>query len=183
MEFLIVAWPQAMKFWPVEHQDLLQEDLTKLNLSPDQCIARLRELARKHGTTLPDLRKDVWASLETLDRSQAVQSTAKAEPGRGWTLVEHLRNTWGHPWTEMSDDAVMWQYAKLRARKANGRADEVGACVALEFEVRSLGWERERVRRVLLEHQCFTGLEEVERQWAKADAAYEERFQAGGSHG
>jgi len=175
MDWLMTAWPQAAKFWPVEHLDLLQEDMTKLNLSPGQCIARLRELARRHGTTLPDLRKDVWAALEALDRSQSVQATAKAEPGHGWTLVEHLRNTWGHPWTEMNDDAVMWQYAKLRARKQNGKADEVGACVALEFETRSLGWDRDRVRSVLLEHRCFTGLGEVERQWEEVDKKYAAR--------
>lgn len=179
MDWLLATWPQAAKFWPVEHLDLIQEDMTKLDLTKEQCIARLRDLARKHGTTLPDLRKDIWASLETLARSQSVQATSKTEPGKGWTLVEHLRNTWGHPWSEMGDDDVMWQYAKMRSRKANGRADEVGACVALEFETRSLGWDRERVRRVLLGHQCFDGLDELERQWAKVDEMYEARYGAG----
>ncbi len=173
MAFLLSAWPQAAKFWPIEHQDLLQEDLTKLELHPDQCIARLRKLARDHGTTLPDLRKGVWAALEALDRSQHVQAVARPQDG-SWTICDHLRHRWSErnpDATRMSDDDVMWAYAGLRASESKWRA------AALEFETRSLGWDRDRVRRVLTDRECYDGLDLVERRWAADDVAYE-RFMA-----
>lgn len=174
VEFLVAAWPQAMKFWPLEHRDLFQHDLESLSLAPDQCIARLRQLARVHGTTLPDLRKDVWAALEALDRSQTAQSSAKSGPGHEWSLVEHLRHGWGHPWTEMSDDEIMWQYAKNRTRNPRtGRADEIGSAMALEFETRSLGWNRDRIRRLLLDKECYVGLDSVQRDWEREDEMHE----------
>lgn len=182
MEWLLQAWPQAEKFWPAEHQDLLQDDLKSLSISPEQCIARLRQLARTRGTTLPDLRKDVWAALQTLDRSQAAQATAHAQTGKAWSLVEHLRNTWGGDWAIASDEAVVWQYAKLRTMNpATRRADEVNAAKSLEFETRALGWDRDRVRGVLRKARCEFGLAAVEDDWSKVDKRYAEFLSRGGA--
>lgn len=173
MSFLLSAWPQAAKFWPIEHQDLLQEDLTKLTVSPDQCVARMRKLARDHGTTLPDIRKGVWTALEALERSQQAQATTKATTSQ-WTLCDHLRHRWAQKTPEVSawtDEDVMWRYACLRAKDDEGRA------AALEFESRALDWDRERVRRVLLDRECYDGLALLERRWGRDDEAFA-KFQA-----
>lgn len=174
MFFLLSAWPQAEKFWPTEHRDLLQEDLTKLDLAPEQCIARIRKLARDHGTTLPDLRKHVWTCLESLARSQQVQ--AATEPSKFWTLCDHLRHHWSErnpDAARMSDDEIMWHYAGLRCKEPKGRA------VCLEFETRALGWDWDRVRALLEKHRCHEGIEELERRWAETERLFAVRFPTG----
>jgi hypothetical protein len=100
-----------------------------------------------------------------------------SHPSSSTSLCDALRRRRNRP--ELSDAAVLWAYAALRAQNPLNKCASlcpVAHAIAFEFELRSTGWTREQQREALHRYASPSGAAEVERMWVKTDKLVEERL-------